>query len=99
MLKKRVLVFFALAFSLVQIIYAQEYNVEVVPYVGYTFSGGTDVRPIDIGGGQIANRFTPVSGLSYGFTFDYLVTEGFSLGFNFNEQDSKPKPITRINSR
>ena len=65
-----------------------EYKIELTPFIGYTFSEGVDINSTNIGSGQFVNRISPTSGLSYGFTVDWLATESFALGFNFNQQDS-----------
>jgi hypothetical protein len=46
------------------------------------------INPVDIGNGQIADRITPTSGLSYGFGVDYLFGENAAVGFNFSQQQS-----------
>ena len=58
-----------------------EYKIELTPFVGYTFSEGVNVSPTNIGGGEVVNRISPTSGLSYGFTVDYLAGENFGIGF------------------
>ena len=69
--------------------FAQEKRVEIIPYVGYTASGGIDVQSQDVGNGVIVNRIGPKSGLSYGFVAGFFVTENVELGFNFSQQESK----------
>jgi opacity protein-like surface antigen len=65
-----------------------EYKIELTPFIGYSFSEGVDITPTNIGGGEVVNRISPTSGLSYGFTVDWLASENFAIGFNFNQQDS-----------
>jgi len=70
--------------------FSQDKKVEVTPYIGYTFSEGVDVdiavsNPEDL---YIVNRISPTSGFNWGLQFDYLVTENFSIGFNYADQRS-----------
>lgn len=67
---------------------AQEKKIEISPIIGYTFSEGVSVDPVEING-NIINDVNPTSGLSYGFVMDYLATENVALGFLFSNQDSK----------
>lgn len=62
-----------------------EYKIELIPFIGYTFSEGVPVEPVDTGSGTV-NRLNPVSGMSYGFQVDMLASEHFAIGFNFSEQ-------------
>jgi opacity protein-like surface antigen len=64
-----------------------DYKVEIVPYLGYTFSEGVDIAPLEVDG-MVVDRVSPTSGFTYGFTFDFLATENFALGFNYAEQSS-----------
>ena len=63
-------------------------KIEITPYVGYTFSEGISIDPIDIGNGQIANELTPTSAFSWGAEFDYLLNDNWYVGFNYAVQDS-----------
>lgn len=74
---------------LMSCLYAQEKRVELIPYLGYTASSGVTIRDTEIGDGVIANKVIPSSGLSYGFTFNYFISEGLAFGFNFGEQRSQ----------
>jgi opacity protein-like surface antigen len=65
-----------------------EYKIELTPYFGYTFSEGVDITAQDIGNGEAVDRLNPTSALSYGFSFDWLASENFGLGFNFSQQNS-----------
>lgn len=65
-----------------------EYKIEITPYIGYTFSEGVPVIPVDTGAGTV-DRVNPVSGMSYGFQFDVLASDSFALGFNYSEQSSE----------
>jgi opacity protein-like surface antigen len=86
----RILILFSAVLALlVPATWAQdEYKIEVSPYIGYTFSEGVDISSTDIGNGERVNRISPTSGLSYGFSFDWLAAENFGLGFNFSQQNS-----------
>jgi len=64
---------------------AQDYKYEINGRIGYTFSGGVDVNPIEYLDSTIT-RISPKSGFSYGLGFDYFLTEQFSAGFNWNKQ-------------
>ncbi len=70
-----------MSFALAQ----DEYKFELTPYFGYTFSEGVDISSQDIGNGETADRLNPTSALSYGFSFDWLASENFGLGFNFSQ--------------
>jgi opacity protein-like surface antigen len=67
---------------------AQDKRIEVVPFLGYTFSDGVNINPQPIGEGRVVDRLSPTSGFSWGANFDYFITEDFSLGFLFSQQDS-----------
>ena len=75
---------------------AQENRIEVNGQVGYTLSSGID---IDLEIDDISfNRVSPVSGFSYGAGLDIFLSEGFSLGFNWSQQDSKLRGGVRAGS-
>lgn len=88
MLKKLLIVLFVLA-AVIQWAPAQEKKIELIPYFGYATSSGFTVQETEIEDGVIANRLTPKSGLSYGFTLNYFTSERLSFGFNFGEQRSQ----------
>ncbi len=69
--------------------YAQDKKFEFTPYVGYTASEGVRINDQDVGGGTIVNTISPKSGASWGLSFDFLATENFAIGFNWNQQFSK----------
>jgi opacity protein-like surface antigen len=69
-------------------LYGQEKKIEITPFIGYTFSEGVNVQPVDPGNGVVINGLDPKSGLSYGFQFDFNLAENLSAGFLFSEQDS-----------
>ena len=66
---------------------AQDYKVEITPFIGYTFSEGFTIDPVNIGG-QRYNKINPVSGYSYGVAFDVYLTEDMQVGFQYGQQDS-----------
>ena len=66
-----------------------EAKIELIPFIGYTFSDGVPVNPVDVGDGRIVNELIPTSSLSYGFEADVLFGENFFVGFNFGQQQSK----------
>jgi opacity protein-like surface antigen len=81
--------------------FAQEKKIEVSPYIAYTFSEGVDVdiavsNPDDL---YLVNRISPTSGFTYGFNFDYLVTESFAVGFNFGNQRSSLEARVQNNEK
>jgi opacity protein-like surface antigen len=65
-----------------------EPKIELIPFIGYTFSEGVNVEPVDIGNGETVDRLTPASALSYGGEFDLLLGANLYVGFNFSQQDS-----------
>jgi len=81
--------------------FAQDKKIEVAPYVGYTFSEGVDVdiavsNPDDL---YIVNRISPTSGFTWGFDVDYLVSENFSVGFNYADQSSSLEARVQNNEK
>ena len=68
--------------------YGQEKKVEIIPFLGYTFSEGINIQPQDPGDGNIVNGLDPKSGFNYGFQFDFILAESLSAGFLFSEQGS-----------
>jgi len=81
---------FSLALGLLTVsaLAQDEYKIEITPYLGYTFSEGVDITAQDIGNGEAVDRISPTSAFSYGFSFDWLASENFGLGFNFSQQGS-----------
>jgi opacity protein-like surface antigen len=67
--------------------WAQDYKVEIAPFVGYTFSEGFTIDPVVIGG-QRFTKVNPVSGYSYGVGFDVYLNENIQVGFQLGQQDS-----------
>jgi len=67
---------------------AQDKKFEINGILGYTFSSGINVNPVQLGDITI-DRISPKSGFSYGVGFDYFLGENFSLGFNWGQERSK----------
>ena len=67
---------------------AQDNKFEINGLIGYTLSEGVDVNPQPGDEYQIS-RLSPKSAFSYGLGLDYLFTENFAIGFNFNQEQSK----------
>ena len=67
---------------------AQDYKYEFNGRIGYTFSEGVEVNPNDYLG-SVITKISPNSGFTYGMGFDYFLSEQFSIGFNWNRQQSK----------
>jgi opacity protein-like surface antigen len=67
--------------------WAQDYKVEFSGFFGYTLSEGFNIDPV-VFDGERYDKINPTSGMSYGFTFDYLVTENMAVGFQYNQQRS-----------
>jgi len=66
---------------------AQEKRFEVNGVVGYTLSSGVDVQNQEVDD-VTYNRVSPKSGFSYDVGFDYFLTEGWAVGFNYGRQHS-----------
>jgi len=84
---RKVLIIAGLMLVLTPSAWAQDYKVEFSGFFGYTFSEGFTIDPITFEG-NVYNKINPTSGASYGFTFDVLVTENMSVGFQYNQQRS-----------
>jgi hypothetical protein len=67
---------------------AQDKKVEIIPFFGYTASGGIPVSQTEIEPGVFVDRLQTKSGASYGGLFEYYLTENWSVGFNFSQQRS-----------
>ena len=67
---------------------AQDYKYEVNGRIGYTFSEGVDVNPVEYLDSDIT-KVGPSNGFTYGIGFDYFLSEQFSAGFNWSRQLSK----------
>ncbi len=67
---------------------AQDYKFEFNGRIGYTFSEGIDIDPVEYLGSEIT-KISPSSGFTYGIGFDYYLTEQFSAGFNWSRELSK----------
>ena len=66
-------------------------SVEITPFAGYTFSDGISFDPQTVvnpltENSTVVDKLVPKSGFSYGAQIDYLVTEGFAVGFQFSDQ-------------
>ena len=84
---RKVILLAGLTLMLTPSVWAQEYRVEFSGFFGYTFSEGFEIDPV-VFGGEAFDKINPTSALSYGFTFDVLVTENMAVGFLFNQQRS-----------
>ena len=73
---------------------AQDYKFEINGRIGYTFSEGVNVTPVEYLGSEIT-KVGPSSGFNYGIGFDYYMTEQFSAGFTWSRQLSKLKAKIR----
>jgi opacity protein-like surface antigen len=69
---------------------AQDSKFEINGRIGYTFSEGVNVTPVDYLGSEIT-KVGPSSGFTYGLGFDYFLTEQFSAGFTWSRELSKLK--------
>ena len=67
--------------------FAQEPNVEISFFGGYTFSEGIKTDPGSLVGAVI-DEVNPTSGPSYGVGVDVFVTDVASIGFRLGRQDS-----------
>lgn len=67
---------------------AQDNRLEINGTVGYNFSSGVDVSPQDFEGSTV-DRLSPISAFSYDVGVDVFLSEGWALGFNFGQQQSK----------
>ena len=66
-------------------------SVEITPFAGYTFSDGINFDPRTVDDPRtredvVVDALVPKSGFSYGAQIDFLVTEGFAVGFQFSDQ-------------
>lgn len=75
-----------LIFSLSTVM-AQDHRIEVNGTVGYTFSNGIDISPIDVEG-VLVDRISPTSAFNWDVGMDVFLSEGWALGFNFGQQRS-----------
>jgi len=78
-------------------VFAQEKGIELNGVVGYSFSNGIDVSPQDVDG-QVVDRISPTSAFSFDVGMDVFLTEGWALGFNFGQQQSKFRGRVRTGS-
>jgi opacity protein-like surface antigen len=67
---------------------AQDKKFEINGLIGYTFSEGVDFDARQVGD-LVIDRLSPKSAFSYGLGMDYFLTENFSVGFNFGQEQSK----------
>ena len=68
---------------------AQENRFEVNGTVAYTASNGIDISPQDLEDGRVVDRISPTSAFSFDIGLDVFLSENFSLGFNFGQQQGK----------
>jgi opacity protein-like surface antigen len=66
---------------------AQEQRSEVTGFVGYTASEGVKTDPGSLIG-EVVDEVNPTSGLSYGFSYGFFVTEQAEVGFQWGQQAS-----------
>ncbi len=67
--------------------FAQRHSFEISADIGYTFSEGVEISPIDVGG-VTYDQIDPESGFSYGVDFGYFVSRYAQLGFLMSQQQS-----------
>ena len=95
------LLFIGLCSSLVSpLALAQENRFELSGSVGYTLSTGINVDRTIIGDFGFYG-ISPKSGLSYGAGLELFVSRGWSVGFNWSQQDSvlKAEAFNDLNDR
>mgnify|MGYP003573603808 CR=1 FL=1 len=85
---RKTMILTGILFLLIPGMFAQsDFKFEFAPHIGYTFSEGVDVQPIDTEFGTFT-AIPPISSLSWGFTADYVATDHASIGFLFSSQMS-----------
>jgi hypothetical protein len=67
---------------------AQDKRVEISASVGYAFSSGIDIDPVEFED-VTYDRISPASGFAFDIQGDVFLSEGFSIGFNWGRQESE----------
>jgi len=73
---------------------AQEKRFEFSGTVGYSFSNGIEINPVEYED-VTYDRLTPISGFSFDIEGSVFLTEGFSVGFNWGRQESELRARAR----
>lgn len=67
--------------------YSQDKRVEINPFVGYSFSDGVTIQPLELSG-EIYDTVDVKDGASFGFQFGVYVNENIEVGFLYSRQQS-----------